>query len=91
MDVETKLPDPTNDTAADAAAVQLSCLRRMSPLERFEAGCRMSQRGRRFAMDAIRRRHPEANEEEIRLRVIEHAYGAGLAADVRCWLRNRTG
>jgi len=91
MDVETKLPDPTNDTAADAAAVQLSCLRRMSPLERFEAGCRMSQRGRRFAMDAIRRRHPEANEEEIRLRVIELAYGAGLAADVRRWLRNLAG
>jgi hypothetical protein len=91
VDVETKPPDPTNDTAADAAAVQLACLRRMSPLERFEAGCRMSQRGRRFAMDAIRRRHPEANEEEIRLRVIELAYGAGLAADVRCWLRSRTG
>jgi len=90
MGVETKLPNPTNDTAAAAAAVQLSCLRRMSPLERFEAGCRMSQRGRRFAMDAIRRRHPEADEEEIRLRIIELAYGADLAADVRSWLRNRT-
>jgi hypothetical protein len=41
-------------------------------------------------MDAIRRRHPEADEEEIRLRIIELAYGADLAADVRSWLRNRT-
>jgi hypothetical protein len=45
-----------------AAAVQLACLRRMSPLERLQAGCRMSQRGRRLAMEAIRRRHPDADD-----------------------------
>jgi len=61
----------------------------MSPLERLQAGCRMSQRGRRLAMEAIRRRHPDADDVEIRLRSIELAYGTGLAADVRRWLRNR--
>ena len=60
----------------------------MSPLERLQAGCRMSQRGRRLAMEAIRRRHPDADDVEIRLRFIELAYGTGLAADVRRWLRN---
>ena len=40
-------------------------------------------------MEAIRRRHPDADDVEIRLRSIELAYGTGLAADVRRWLRNR--
>lgn len=81
--------DPTNDTTAEAEAVQLACIRRMSPLERLRAGCRMSNRVRRLAFDAIRGRHPDANETEVRLRFIELAYGAFLAADVRLWLRDR--
>lgn len=91
MNVESRPSQVTDDTAAEAAAVQRACLRRMSPLERLHAGCRMSQRGRRLAMEAIRRRHPDADELEIRVRAIELAYGAGLAADVRRWLRTRTG
>jgi len=91
MDVEPRLSDLTIDTAIKAAAVQLSCLRRISPQERLQTGCRMTQRGRRFAIDAIRRRHPEADDMEIRLRSIELAHGAGLAADVRHWLQNRIG
>ena len=88
--METMPPaDPTNDTAAEAEAVQLDCIRRMSPLERLRAGCRMSNRGRRLAFEAIRARHPEADETEVRVRFIELAYGAELAADVRLWLRDR--
>ena len=81
--------DPTNDTAAEAEAIQLDCIRRMSPLERLRAGCRMSIRGRRLACEAIRARHPQADETEVRVRYIELAYGAELAADVRLWLRDR--
>jgi hypothetical protein len=62
----------------------------MSPVARLEAGCRMSHRGRRLAINAIKRRHPEADETEIRLRAIELAYGASLADDVRRWLRDRS-
>jgi hypothetical protein len=89
--METMPPatDPTNDTAAEAEAVQMECIRRMSPLERLRAGCRMSNRGRRLAVDAIRARHPDADETEVRLRYIELAYGADLAADVRLWLSDR--
>jgi hypothetical protein len=89
--METMPPatDPTNDTAAEAEAVQLECIRRMSPLERLRAGCRMSNRGRRLAFEAIRAQHPEADETEVRLRYIELAYGVELAADVRLWLRDR--
>ena len=49
----------------------------------------MSNRGRRLAFEAIRARHPDADETEVRLRFIELAYGAGLAAGVRLWLRDR--
>ncbi len=89
--METMPPatDPTNDTAAEAEAVQLECIRRMSPLERLQAGCRMSNRGRRLAVDAIRARHPDADETEVRLRYNELAYGADIAADVRLWLWDR--
>ena len=62
---------------------------RMSPLELLRAGCRMSNRGRRLAFDAIRARHPDADETEVRVHFIELAYGADLAADVRLWLRDR--
>lgn len=89
VDAMTPLIDPTNDTAAEADAVQLACIRRMSPGERLQAGCRMSQRGRRLAFDAIRVRCPNADDMEIRLRFIELAYGADLAADVRRWLPDR--
>ena len=81
--------DPTNDTSAEAEAVQLACIRRMLPGERLQAGCRMSQRGRRLAFDAIRVRHPNADDMEIHLRFIELAYGGDLAADVRRWLPDR--
>lgn len=91
MNRETPALHMPSDTAAEAAAVQVACVRRMSPFERLEAGCRMSRRGRRFAMDAIRRRHPDADELEVRLRAIELAYGPDLAADVRRWLRARQG
>lgn len=90
MPAEPHPAHPTDDTSPDAAAVVLECLRRMSPVERLEAGCRMSRRGRRLAINAIKRRHPEADETEIRLRAIELAYGASLADDVRRWLRDRS-
>ena len=51
----------------------------------------MSNRGRRLAFDAIRVRHPSADDMEIRLRFIELAYGADLAAEVRRWLPDRAG
>jgi hypothetical protein len=89
MEIASALTDPTNDTAAEAEAVQLECIRRMSPLDCLRAACRMSNRGRRLAFDAIRARLPDADETEVRLRYIELAYGAELAADVRRWLRDR--
>lgn len=81
------LPPPVpSDTSAAAAQIQRQQIRRLSPLERLRKGCAPSNRGRRLAMEAIRRRYPAANAEEVRLRFIELAYGPSLAREARCWL-----
>jgi hypothetical protein len=83
--------EPTNDTAADAERVLIECLRRLGPTKRLRQGCAMSQRGRRLAMEAIRRRDPAAGDDEVRLRSIELAYGSEVVAGSRHWLRERRG
>ncbi len=80
---------PLSDTSAEALAAQLACIRRMRPLERFRAGCALTARGRRLAMEALRRRYPMAGADEIRLRYMGLAYGDELAENVGRWLEER--
>jgi hypothetical protein len=75
----------TTDTSPDSRAIQLDCLRRMSPDERLERSCAMSNQVKRMAFAAIRRRHPDFSEDEVRLKFIELTYGKSLAEDVREW------
>jgi len=42
-----------------------------------------------MAFAAIRRRHPEFSEEEVRLTFIELTYGKELAENVRHWLKEQ--
>jgi hypothetical protein len=78
-----------SDTLTSAAAVQRARIRALAPLERLRKGCALSNRGRRMALEAIRRRHPHADATEVRLRYLELAYGPALAAEVRRWLGSR--
>lgn len=78
-----------SDTSADAAAVQLQCIRDMPPQERLRKGCALTNRGRRLAKEAIRRRHPGATEDEVHLHFLAIAYGDAVADDVRRWLQER--
>ncbi len=78
-----------SDTSKAAAAVQRARIGALSQLERLQKGCALSNRGRRMAMDAIRRRYPDADTLEVRLRYLELAYGAAVASDVRRWLGDR--
>lgn len=71
------------DTSREALEVQLDCLRRLTPHERIRKTCAMSRRVRNMAMDAIRRRHPEMDDMEVRLRFIELTHGKSLADDIR--------
>lgn len=81
--------DYTTDTTAEAYQVQLDCLRRMSPDDRIRKMCQMSARVKRMAFDAIRRRHPDFDEAEVRMRFLELAYGKALADDVRAFQKER--
>ncbi len=80
----------TTDTSEEAQEIQLACLRRMSPQERIRQTCQMSRRVRDMAFDAIRRRHPELDEAEVRLAFIELAFGQHLADEVRRWSAERS-
>lgn len=82
---EMKSPAYTTDTCADAEAVQLQLLRKMTPQQRLQKACNLSAQLRNMAFDAIRRRHPDFSEDEVRLKFIEVTYGKQLADDVRHW------
>ena len=71
------------DTTAEAFEVQLACLRRMSPRERVRRTCIQSRRVRDMALNAIRRRHPDWDEFQVRLKFIELTHGKVLAAAIR--------
>ncbi len=73
----------TTDTCDEALQVQLACLRRMTPRERMQKTCAMSRRVRDMAMKAIRRRHPDWDDSQVRLMFIELTYGKALADDIR--------
>jgi hypothetical protein len=82
-------PLPVTDTSTEALQAQLNVLRRMSPLERVSRMCLWSQYIKNMSLNAIRRRHPEFGEEEIRLKFIELTYGTELARGVRRHLKER--
>ncbi len=81
----------TTDTSPEAVAVQLECLRRMTPQQRIRKTCAMSRQVRKMAFNAIRRRHPGLDEGEVQLLFIELTYGKALAGEVRRWKAEKTG
>ena len=83
------MPPDVSDTSDEALEVQLECLRQMSPQERLRRACAWTGQVRRMAFDAIRRRHPEYSEDEVRLTFIELTYGKDLADEVRNWQREQ--
>ena len=75
----------TSDTSAEAYQVQLDCLRRLSPQERVNKAFRLSSQLRDMAFDAIRRIHPEYDEDQVQLEFIRVTYGKELARDFANW------
>lgn len=84
------IPGNDSDTSDEALAVQLECLRQMSPQERLRRACAWTGQVRRMAFDAIRRRHPEYSEDDVRLKFIELTYDKELADEVRDWQQNHS-
>ena len=69
----------TTDTSHDADTVQLELWRSMSGQQRLQKAMSLSAKLRNMAFEAIRRRHPDFSEDQIRLKFIGLTYGEDLA------------
>jgi len=58
------------DTTADAERVQFEIFRKMPPSKRLLCARRLTQSVRNLLAQGVRSRHPEYNEEQVRLAVI---------------------
>ena len=82
-------PEYTTDTSPEALAVQLECMRRLTPQQRIQRSCALSRQVQRMAFAAIRRRYPHLSNSDVQLAFIGLAYGEELANDVRLWQREQ--
>ena len=83
------IPADISDTTEEALVVQLDCLRRMTPQERIQRMCAWSGKIRRMAFAAIKRRHPDLTENDVRLKFIALTYGETLADEIRQWQQDQ--
>lgn len=80
---------PSDDTSEEAARVQLDLIRRASPTRRIEACLGLSRSLIALSRAALRKRRPEAQEQEIMLEWAEINYGVALGARLRSYLASR--
>lgn len=55
------------DTSEDAHALQIEGYRRMGPAARLRTALELTELSRRFLAAGVRKRHPEYDEEQVRL------------------------
>ena len=58
-------------------------------MQRLRKTFALSRQVKRMSMDAIRRRHPDFDENAVRLKFIGLTYGEALANNVRRWQEER--
>ena len=82
----------TTDTSTEADRIELELLRRMTPSERVQKAIALSNEVAHMCKAAIRRRHPDFDDNEVSLKFIELNYGRQLSDEVRAWriARKRT-
>lgn len=73
---------PASDTTSEAARVQREVLASKSGAERASMVFEMSELVYRLTIDGIRRRHPDLDEAEVMLALIERMHGRELARAV---------
>lgn len=74
------------DTSPAAEQVQIELLRQAGLVRRVDLAVAMTNGAIEAAYAALHRRHPEANELEIRLLFVELHYGLALATRLRAAL-----
>jgi len=63
------------DTTLEAARVQFAALRRMTPAQRLEMGCKLNDEVRALVKAGVRHRHPEYDEEQVRIATVRLLIG----------------
>ncbi len=58
------------DTSAEAEKVQIDIFRRLGPEKRLESAALLSETCRTLLAEGVRKRHPDYNDEQVRLGVI---------------------
>jgi hypothetical protein len=69
-----------NDTCGSARARYYELLRSQKPHERLAQAMALTAMVRQLACAGIRRRHPDADENEVRVRLTVRLYGRDVAA-----------
>lgn len=67
------------DTSPQQSARYHQLLRAMTPQRRLEAALRLSAGVRTLALCGLRQRHPQASEDELRIRLTVRLYGRACA------------
>ena len=71
------------DTSPAARARYYELLRSLTPAQRASRAASLSRTVRAAAVAEIARTHPNADETELRARLVERMYGPGIAARFR--------
>ena len=58
------------DTSSDAEKVQIEMFRRLGPEKRLQSAALLSETCRTLLAEGVRRRHPNYNEQQVKLAVI---------------------
>ena len=66
------------DTTPEALRAYYGVIRRMTPEERLNAGLRLGRRMRALTETGVRMRHPDYNDDQVRLAVIRLRLGREL-------------
>lgn len=68
-----------SDTSPSADARYHELLRALPPERRLETAMKLSRAVRELAIAGIRQRHPDADEHEVRVRLVVRLYGRAAA------------
>jgi len=74
--------NPSTETSAAARSVQVELLRRMSPMERLRRMTELTLAVQQIAFAELRRRHPQAPDDELWLRLAVRRLGRDVVRTV---------
>lgn len=69
-----------SDTSPEAMARYVELLRAQSPVDRLRTASALTMAVRRLAETGIRQQHPNASDEEVRVRLAVRIYGREVAS-----------